>query len=856
MTSKNLELALVLHLQDKATKEAGKALTDVQVGMRKLAEEGQSSAAKIGEVTYELQRVAKVSRWVGDAPASNGLRGWLIDATRESQSFSSSLNQALASSRMLNLAPTSQSSAIAAAQSANHATAQSAAPAKEATLAKEAPADTPAQAAPAPPAQEAPAPPPAQAPTSHASQAEDNAAAQQRRLAQATDASSRAMRNASAQVRRLARESTTAATPALRAQASAQLEVARRALESARAQRDAAQAAEVANANLRNAPVPQGFGDWLRQAAANSRVLRASLAAVRAIGPVAAGLQAAKSVAAPALSTSMNYGMSLARMANTAYVGKSKAERVAGMQSIDAAVMAAVRAGGGTREAVLDAATKMAGKGNLGNIDDVFKLLPLVTKTATAGDANPHEIGELAGIAVKSGGIAVADVDKALGMALYGGQVGGFELKDMSKWLPKQISLGNNAGLTGLDGFAKIVALNEMAINSAGSADAAGNNVSSFLNELNSSTTANQLKKFSYDKKNNTLVPVDGKSKNKGHVDLGNILAKNAEKGVGAIDAMLGIVNMIAQGDPKFREAQKKLAEAKKRGDKGDQEAAMKAAHQILMARNVGAIFQNQESLLGGIGAIMNPEEFRSLTKDIRSKAGSEPINNNYDLIQEQPGFKMAQKKEEEANALHRGLAGSSVALGNYAGAMTDLYRKHPGFATAIETATLALTALAAAGAGAAAMSFITGGAGAAGAAGAGASARIAAMLAGASKVGAWGAAAAGSGIASYSLATALGADKLGSWAGSSLYDLTHKDELAEQAASMRTPLLKRGQQAPDLANTIAPLPQPAALDLKSAMADALAAQKNQPTVIQLNIDGRQVAEIVNDHNTRFAQRH
>lgn len=494
---------------------------------------------------------------------------------------------------------------------------------------------------------------------------------------------------------------------------------------------------------LGNTPIPLTMREGVRNLIADSKTLERTLVGVktavggltlhnarRAVSGAVAGYQAGKAVVAPAFSQVMDYSMRLTHMTNTAYAGMSIKDKTAGLQELNGGIVNAVRTGGGTRDTALEAADSMLARGSIGNVADVMKLMPTVMKTATAGNADATEIGAIASAAVKQGDVPVDQIGKLLGMALYGGQQGGFELKDMSKWLPSQFAMAKQAGISGMPGAAKIIALNEMAIDSSGTTDAAGNNVRDFLHELNASNTANHLKRFSIDKKSGSIVEKHGRQSGGDYIDLGHTLAYNQERGVDAIDSVIGIVQKIAESDPKFNEAKAKLAVVKQRAQEAqkngnsteqskaieEQQAIYQSVYQILLGRGVGKMFQNQQSLLGGIGAIMNPADYRQKVAEYQAKGGINTIDNNFDFIKENPGFKLQQKQQEEAFALQTGLEGATGALGKYADVVTDVYRKYPAFGSAIEGATVVVNGLTAALAGLGLMKLLAPGAVAGGA--------------------------------------------------------------------------------------------------------------------------------------------
>ncbi|MCL1618332.1 phage tail tape measure protein [Ralstonia pseudosolanacearum] len=631
---------------------------------------------------------------------------------------------------------------------------------------------------------------------------------------------------------------------------------------------------------LGSRPIPQGFLQYIRQV---TREANLAERAVKGIGnglgkglQVGGALKAGQMVLAEPVRKAVDYDTTLTHMANTAFSDKGTAERLAGKSFLNNAVIAAVRAGGGTREGAAATMDSLIARNAIGSPQDVAKLMPSIMVAASAGQADPVEIGKIVSTAVKTGGIKVDEIPDILGGALYAGQQGGFELKDMAKWLPEQMAMAKKAGLTGKGGMAKLLALNEMAIDAAGSTDAAGNNVRDFLHELNATNTANHLKRFSIDKKTGNIVEKHGRKQGGDYIDLGATLASNQEKGISADETMLSIVRKIAESSPQFQAVKQRYLKAKAAGDKTGAVENSEAAYNILLGAGVGKIFHNQQALLGGIGAIMDPEAYRKMAEQFRGNMSSAPIDQNMATLQQSPGFKLQQMENERTFSQQATLDKVTPALGAFADASTSLYQKYPGFGMAIEGSTLALKALAAAAGSAALIGVLTGripiggavAAGAAGeaAAGAGAAANAAGagsmLTKGASVLGkvfrVGGAFALGYQAGGYindginwgiSKATGQEGNTLGSW----LYDVTHKGEADKLLAS--TPLSSAAARVPDSTLFDGMRAQQQSLQQTAQTLSQLA---DRPIVVQstLMLDGRVLAEATNQTNSRDASRH
>jgi Phage-related minor tail protein len=652
--------------------------------------------------------------------------------------------------------------------------------------------------------------------------------------------------------------------------------------------RQATQAQLDLSSALRDARPPPRYSnpwDWLPKVLAESKALQATFNTLKVAGMAIGAGVAVKSAVGGDFKQVMAYDLRLAHAANTAYAGSDLAGRQAGAKKLDAAVMSAARSGGGTREAALDAADSLIARGAVGNAATVYKLLPSITKTATAGNAKTTEIAQIVSASVKQGGIAPDRIDKTLGMALYAGQQGGFEIDKMAKWLPQHITMASMAGIRGESGMAKILALNEMAVNSSGTQDEAGNNVRDFLHELNASNTANHLKRFSLNKSTGYLeerLPGERK-KGRNYVDLGHTLAANQEKGIDAIDSIIGITRLIAESDPKFRAAKIRYDAAKASGDKGGQTESSQAVFQILMGRGVSKLFHNQQSLMGGINAIMNPEEYHRMSADILKNGDVASIDKNHAMIAATTSYKVEDKTNEEANALQAGLAGATGWLGKYSESLAHLYKANPQLASSIETMTVAAKGATAALAALAGMALMSRGLGAAGGA-AGAGWLSGAAIGGAAVFGAklLAAGAAGYAVGNYAVAPALdwmaqkASGKKDTSLGGSLYDLIYGDAHEKNMArkpevpSPLSAVFKRdwvseaGASQP-LADPLAKFPQLSAPNAQGQFGQNQSVEQMmrampqaQPIQIttQLHLDGNQIANVVNDINGRQAARH
>ena len=327
------------------------------------------------------------------------------------------------------------------------------------------------------------------------------------------------------------------------------------------------------------------------------RMLGTGIKGLQAYGTGVGAVMAGSYVLAQPMRRVANYDMRLAHMANTAFndtdldgrklsVDEQLQRRRNGKEQLEGYVRAATLEGG-SRDDNAAALDKLIARG-IFTPEEAGKLLPMISRAATAAGSSAEEMTGVAMAAVQNAKIPVEQIPKALGMALKAGQLGGFELKDMATWLPKMLAMGGLSGLRGTDGLASILAASQLAVTAAGSTDDAGNNVVNFLQKITSSDTANDFKKIG----SRTLT--DRKKGEKG-IDLYGTLSAAREEGVDPVEAFTRLVRKVASGDKEFTRLQRMASEAK---DDKDKSAMYSSMADILQARGVGKTVQDRQAML------------------------------------------------------------------------------------------------------------------------------------------------------------------------------------------------------------------------------------------------------------------
>ncbi|MGC4076291.1 MAG: phage tail tape measure protein [Rubrivivax sp.] len=535
---------------------------------------------------------------------------------------------------------------------------------------------------------------------------------------------------------------------------------------------------------------------------------------VRGIGGVMAGGAAFAAVTAAPVRRAADYDTALRGLANTAYAGQPLAARRAGLGGLDAAITSAVRVGGGTRDQALATLNELVASGVFSNADEAMRMLPTLQRGGTASGADPVELARIAIRARQTFNIPSAQTGNVLGMAMAAGQAGGFELRDMARWLPQQMAAARSLGLSGTGGLAQLLAANQASVITAGSRDEAGNNLVNLLAKINSSDTARDFKHIG--------------------IDLPGSLAAARGKGVDGLTAFVNMVDKLVAGDARFQAARRGATSA----SSDERRAAYAAQADILQGSSVGQVIQDRQALMALI-ALMNNRSYTSDVLKSTQAGGEKTIADAFALFQEGAGFKFDQRSFEVQRAQTEAMNSSNSVIAKLAEAQTDLYQRYPGFAAALEGAKVAVSALAASAAAASAVLLLTR---------AGGGASLLSSLAGGAGAGL--AAAGGAGALAAGAGGLVLAGGAGYAAGSLLYKGIEGTSAADGIGEVMAKVLaffgnEEAQRSLD-ANRQAE----AALALQNA-ANALA---NRPP-IKLMIDGREITSVVDDQVEWYGRR-
>lgn len=404
--------------------------------------------------------------------------------------------------------------------------------------------------------------------------------------------------------------------------------------------------------------------------------LKSAGAAIGAgIGSAAAGIAAGKAVLMPYLEPALDYGLALAHMSNVSYSDRTTEGRMAGKKELNATIVNSMRLGGGTRDTAVAALNSMIASGAV-STDEAKFMLPGIVRGATAANANPAEIAGIAIRGLQNFGFKKEDLPAVIDMALNSANLGGFEVKDMARWLPQQMAEAAALGYKGKTGFAQLLSLNQAAITTAATPDMAGNNVVNLLAKINGVDTQNDFKKLG--------------------INLTGSLRAGVAQGIDPLTSFSKLIDGIMKKDRAYQEL-----EAKLKGASGaERRDIIERQMQLQEGTAIGKVLQDRQARGAYLAFRQRGTAFTEMTEKVLHHSDG-MTDKNYDVVSEETGFKRQQALNEEQNAQVTALNKLSPALETYYDHVVKSAKAHPALTAAIEGGKIAVNTLTAAAAGA-----------------------------------------------------------------------------------------------------------------------------------------------------------
>ena len=406
---------------------------------------------------------------------------------------------------------------------------------------------------------------------------------------------------------------------------------------------------------------------------------------------IAGGVTAATMIIKDPVQRQMAFERKNAELSNTAFNELSADERKKKIPVINNAIRETVRRSGGAPEAAQSALGSLFGKGQVDS-DTAMKILPDIMKYANATGADPKDLAEIASAGIANFGIKPEDLPEFFDKSVRSSENGGFELADMAKKLPTQMSAASKLGMRGLQDYDKLLAMNQANVLTSGTPDSAATNVEGYLNKITSSDTQNAMKYYSFRGKNGKAVPYT------------EYLTQQREKGINISDAFMNAVDSIVSSNKgvKRLRAESKQYQGTERGNNAD------AALKVLISSITSKIIADREAGAALATNILQKDYIKNQISGTRNSKGAGEAS--FDVISSTPDFKSQQFESEKMFSEQDAMKPLADMYGDLASKLTNYSKEYPELTTAVSGATTAIKAMSTAAVAFAGLSLLTGG--------------------------------------------------------------------------------------------------------------------------------------------------
>ncbi|EEM6321783.1 tail length tape measure protein [Salmonella enterica] len=399
------------------------------------------------------------------------------------------------------------------------------------------------------------------------------------------------------------------------------------------------------------------------------------------IGAVAGGITAAALPFVAPVKNQMAYEHSQVNLANTAFYQRDAPGRLARLPELNALIHDAIVQGGGTKDNAQAATGRLL---NTFSFDEIKARLPFLQQVSSGTGVSGETLGDISNALRRHLGVDSAeDLKRAINMMVASGQAGGVELADIARILPGQLEQAGRAGLRGLDGLAQLLSADQVSLTTSGNVDEAGAQVSALLQRIYGNRAGMAAQR----------IKIDGKG-----IDLHGTLAQAQLHGMSPLDALVGLSDRIIDHDPKIRALRKKLNS----GNLSDSEAASTRDALQTMENDWLTKLLGDPYSVRAMTALRNQRQARAdnltLTqrqRDLPDGQGAAEVN--FQTISGTSDFKTDQAKSLRELSQMDAMKPVADAAGKFADVVAEFNQKFPGLSQAAESASLAIQSMTAA---------------------------------------------------------------------------------------------------------------------------------------------------------------
>lgn len=405
---------------------------------------------------------------------------------------------------------------------------------------------------------------------------------------------------------------------------------------------------------------------------------------------IAGGVTAAAMIIKDPVQRQMAYEDKNADIANTGYNQLPPEDRLKKIPVLNSAIRTAVRYGGGLPEQAQGTLQSLFAGGQVSN-EVAMGILPDVMRYSTASGANPEDLAKIASAAIANFGIKPEQIPILFDKLVRSGENGSYELADMARSMPTTMTKAKSIGMSGLADVDKLAAWYQANSLTAGDNSQAATNINNLLDKITSADTQNALKNYKF--------RVNGKVMN--YTDY---LAQQRMNGVSTPDAFMGAVSGIVSQD---KRVQSLRADAKKY--KGtDREKDINAALDVVVASIVSKIVADQQAQMALKTSILYKDYIKEQQAGTRDAEGSGAAS--FKVKSSTNAFKSQQLESEKVFAEQDAMKPLADLYGDLSTKLVDYAKQYPELTTALSGATTGIKAMTTAAVAFATLNFLTGG--------------------------------------------------------------------------------------------------------------------------------------------------
>lgn len=382
-----------------------------------------------------------------------------------------------------------------------------------------------------------------------------------------------------------------------------------------------------------------------------------------------AGLMAGGYVAARAVQKPIAREERLARLANIGYSDAGKEGRIAGMKELDALARETVKTGGGSDEQAIGLLESLMAGGM--ETEQIKRLAPDIQKAATAMGADTGELATLVVSGLKQGQFTEADVYSILEKMNRAGELGSFEGKDITKWLPQLMA--SASGMRGASGTAEMFAHLEAVRNVTGSSDQAGNAYDNYLAYLKSPEAAKNLEAYG--------------------VNLTKELIAYNNKGISTPEAFADILEKrVVNTNRTVQRLKKEIAQT---SDPKELQRLNKNLDIAKMAA-ISTVVRDRQAGLGAAGMILGKDMIANVKTELAGSEGT--LQKGFDVIQSTTAAKVTAADNAKTYAANDAFSEVKPHIDRMLDGLRDAAQEFPRLTTVVYEAATALGVFAAVG--------------------------------------------------------------------------------------------------------------------------------------------------------------